>query len=195
MTWSCTSRPRPGRLLALAGGVIGAVLVAALPLGTAASAAAPRASLTLSASAVTGGSPKVDLVARLGRSSVRGAKLAGVKVTFSVEVTEFQGAPPLVLGSATTNASGTARITYEPTWTGAQHLVAAATTAAGSTLATGATTFTARSDVTPLANELQATRPDGGIGKVVVGTLLAIVVILWIVLITVFVRVRRSASA
>jgi hypothetical protein len=101
----------------------------------------------------------------------------------------------LVLGSAKTDASGSAHFSYEPTWTGAQHLVATATGASGSTIATATTSFTALAAVTPLANELQATRPDGGIGKVVVGTLLGIVVVLWIVLMTVLVRVRRSASA
>ena len=162
-------------------------------------AGAGRASrLAVSARPVPDRRPEVELIARLGApggaTAGKKASLDGVTVTFSVHLLEFSGAPLLVLGSATTDAAGTARLDYDPTFTGRQALVATATDAAGNDLATATTSYTATAAAHPLAQTLEAVRPDGAIGHVVVGVLLGIVALLWIVLVSVVVRVHRRAG-
>ncbi len=196
-------RPRIGlhailaRLL-LGGLVLGFALVPATVQAVAAPGAAPR--LTLSARPLLTGRPAVELLARLAPSGApaggqhRG--LGGVMVTFAVHLDEFAGAPLLTLGSATTDRAGDAHITYTPTFTGRQALTATATDASGNTIATAAASYLVTAAVNPLAGTAQAVRPDGGIGKVVVGVLLGLVVLLWIVLVAIVVRVtQRSPRA
>ncbi|MHB1785684.1 MAG: hypothetical protein ACYCS7_05970, partial [Acidimicrobiales bacterium] len=99
-----------------------------------------------------------------------------------------------VLGWATTDDLGVASYTYHPTWTGRQSLVASATNAAGATLASATTSVAAASAAQPFAAGAEAVRPDGTIGRVVVGVLLAILALLWVVLVIVVVRVHRGVT-
>lgn len=163
-------------------------------------AGAPRGTPTLGLTAqpIPGKGSAVTLVARLagpaGASrTAKPASLGGVKVYFSLHLTEFAEAPLLALGSATTDAKGEAVFTYEPTWTGRQDLVASATSATGTMLTAATSTVTARAS-RPLARSTEAARPDGTIGQVVVGVLLSILVLLWIVLFSVVVRVHRGVA-
>jgi len=184
----------------LAGGLIALLLAAGATLGLSspAWAASQPTSLALRAEQAPHVPHEVELVATLtgplGPSS-KAVPLAGASVSFSVHLSEFAGAPLLTLGSATTNAAGEAILTYRPTWTGGQALVATATSSAGTTIASAATTFSATSATHPFAGTVQAVRPDGTIGRAVVGVLLAIVAALWIALIAVVVRVNRGLAA
>ena len=144
--------------------------------------------LSLTARQIPGKAPAVRLVARLDGPRPSASRGAGVRVYFSLRLTEL-GSPLLSLGSATTDGSGVATLTYAPTWRGRQRLVAAATSATGRTLS--ATTAIATTTAAhPLASLAEARRPDGGIGQVVVGVLLGLLAVLWIVLISVVVRVN-----
>jgi hypothetical protein len=179
----------------------GLVLAGILVLATAGPAAAGGSSphLALRAVAVPGGRPAVELVARLAEPGApvggKATRAGGVTVTFSVRVPEFAGAPLLVLGSSTTDRAGEARLTYRPTFTGRQALVATAADTTGATIAAATTTYSAPAAVHPLAGTAEAVRPDGAIGQVVVGVLLGVVVLLWVVLVSVVVRVHRQVGA
>jgi hypothetical protein len=187
----------------LAGLVLAGLLVVATAGPAAAGGSSPH--LALRARAVPGGRPAVELVARLGEPGEPGvpgapaggkaSRAGGVTVTFSVHLPEFAGAPLLVLGSATTDRAGEARLTYRPTFTGRQALVATATGTTGATIAAATTSYSAPAAVHPLAGTAEAVRPDGTIGQVVVGVLLGVVVLLWIVLVSVVVRVHRHVGA
>jgi hypothetical protein len=196
-------RGRPRHLLYRAGAfalLVAVVLAGPLMLATAgpAAAAPPALRLTLAARTVAGGRPTIEMLARLaapGDPTATDRAIKGVTITFAVHLDEFTGAPLLTLGSATTNAAGDARLTYSPTFGGRQPLVATATDSSGNTLATATTSYRATAAVHPFAGSTEAIRPDGAIGRVVVGVLLGIVALLWIVLITVVVRVQRSREA
>jgi hypothetical protein len=115
----------------------------------------------------------------------------GLQVTFSLHVQEFAGAPLLTIGSRTTNAAGVASLTYQPTWPGRQRLVASVTDAAGNAVAPVATTtFVATNPVTSSTSTLEAVRPDGMIGRVVVVVLLVMLALVWITLTSVVIRVN-----
>ncbi len=171
------------------------VLAAASP----AAAAPPALRLTLAAKPLARARPTVEVLARLaatpGGPGAAHRALEGVTVTFAVHLDEFAGAPLLTLGAATTDAAGDARLTYAPTFSGRQALVATATDTAGATLATATTSYRAIASVHPFAGSTEAIRPDGAIGRVVVGVLLGILALLWIVLVTVVVRVQRNRGA
>ncbi len=191
---------RAGTWALLAGLVLaGALVPAAGGLAGATPVAATTPSLTLHARQISGKSPSIELVARLvtpaKASAATRRELRGATVTFAVHLEEFSGAPLLTLGATTANAAGDARLSYAPTFSGRQALVATATDAAGDTLATAATSYMATAAVHPLAASAEATRPDGTIGKVVVGVLLALVVLMWIILVTVVARVQRRPEA
>ncbi|MHB1740045.1 MAG: hypothetical protein ACYCXA_11345 [Actinomycetes bacterium] len=179
----------------------GLVIATVVPSAVASAwAATPAPSLSLSAQQATQAPRAVELVASLeeptgSAAGSRPASLAGVSVSFSVHLQQFAGAPLLALGSATTNAAGEAVLTYEPTWTGHQGLVATATTAAGTTLASATTSLNATSAARPFAGTVQAVRPDASIGRAVNGGLLAILAVLWITLIAVVVRVNLGLTA
>ncbi len=136
----------------------------------------------------------VQLVASLSEPAGSSVKPGGVTVTFAIHLTEFAGSPLLVLGTSTTGPGGVARLVYRPTWKGPQRLVASVADSSGSTIASASSTYVATASVAPLAGSTEAARPDGSIGKVVVGVLLSIVVVLWIALVTVAVRARRMAG-
>ena len=200
-----TRSPRHG-WLSVASSLCAPVLVGLLATlavlgcqGVAAAAGTPP-TIELTARPVPHRSPAIELVAHLARpaGATAGSKatsLGGVTISFSLHVTEFAGSPLLVLGSATTNPKGEAAFTYEPTWTGRQALVASATNSSGTTLASATTAISVTSATHRSALATEAVRPDGSIGRVVVAVLLAIVVLLWIVLLTVFVRVHRGMGA
>ena len=195
---STRRRLRRGHPVAVLGGLVLAGLLV-LATGGPAAAGGPSPHLALRAGAVPGARPAVELVARLGEPGApaggKATHAGGVTVTFSVRVPEFAGAPLLVLGSATTDRAGEARLTYRPTFTGRQALVATATDTTGATIAAATTTYSAPAAVHPLAGTAEAVRPDGTIGQVVVGVLLGVVVLLWVVLVSVVVRVHRHVGA
>lgn len=192
------NRPRWWRTV-LRGGLLGVVAIAVV-LGSASTVWAATSEPTLRLVAV--GAPHdphaVELLATLqvpaAPASSKPASLAGAQVSFSVHASQFAGAPLLTLGTATTNAAGVATLTYRPTWTGRQALVATAVNAAGTTLAAATTSFSATSASRPLAGTLEAVRPDGTIGQATAGVLLTIVVVLWVTLIAVVVRVNLGLS-
>ncbi len=192
---STIGRPvrRPRRHLG-AKWLLGTLPVLAVVLGFASPgtwAATVGPSLRLAAAPAPGNAHTVDLVATVqepaGQSS---SALSGISVDFEVHIGEFTGAPLLDLGSATTDAAGRAVLTYQPTWTGDQSLVATATDSSGNTLASATTSLTAAVATTPFAGAIESVRPDGTIGQAVVGVLLAIVVAVWIALIAIVVRVN-----
>jgi hypothetical protein len=184
----------------LAGGLMAVLLAVGSMLGLASPAWATSQpfGLALRAEQVPRDPHGIELVATLtgpvGQTSKPGS-LAGDSVSFSVHLTQFAGAPLLSLGSATTNAAGEAVLTYRPTWTGRQALVATATNTAGTALASATASFSAASAAHPFAGNVQALRPDGTIGRAVAGVLLAIVAVVWIALIAVVVRVNLGLAA
>lgn len=201
MTRSPRRRGARGPAGALGAALLGGSLAAAAVLGWAgaAEAARPAPTLSLTARPAAHGAPAIELLARLAEpggatAGATSASLGGVTISFSLHVQQLSGAPLLVLGSATTDAAGVASLDYEPTWTGRQSLVASATNAAGTTLGSATASFVAAGATHPLAGSAEAVRPDGTIGRVVVGVLLAIVALLWIVLVAVVVRVRRGGT-
>lgn len=188
------------RALALAGA--GLLATAGLLAGQSAPAwAAParatgsRAHLTLVARPGPGHVTDVVLAASFSAAGAgQGARPGdrGVEVQFAVHVPEFSGSPLLAVGTATTSAAGVATLTYRPTWAGRQDFVASALGPGGTVLASSGTsiavTSAARSDALPA----ESVRPDGVIGRAAAGTLLAILVCLWIVLVGVVVRVHLA---
>lgn len=129
------------------------------------------------------------------RTSAGPVPLAGYQVSFSVHVEQFSGAPLLALGSAATDAAGEATLTYRPTWTGSQALVATATSPGGSTLGPATASFTALSASHPFAGTVEASRPDGVIGRWVAGVLLGVLAILWVTLVGVVVRAHLALGS
>jgi len=190
-------RPRRGTLgVGLVAGMLG--IGAVLGFVSIAGAATVPPALTLRAEQAPGNPQSVELVASLGQatgSTAQPGSLAGDSVSFSVHLDEFAGAPLLALGSATTDAAGTATLTYRPTWTGRQALFVTATDASGNTLGSATTSFTAGSAARPFVGTIEAVRPDGTIGQAVAGVLIALVVVLWIALIAVVVRVNLGLAA
>ncbi len=171
--------------------LLGSLVVAgaaslALFLGGAAGAASPG-SLALSAGSPTQG-VGTELTAVV--DSAAGTPVPGAVVTFSVHVEEFAGAPLLTVGTATTDAAGVAHVTYQPTWAGTTHFVAAAAVA-GTTVAEGTLTSSV-TQTDPFAGPVNATRTDGLIGRWAVTVLLALVVTMWIILLALVVRVQQG---
>ncbi len=135
-------------------------------------------------------SPQSRAITLLARVIAPGdGSLGGLQVTFAIHIQEFQGEPLLTLGSRTTNAAGLATFTYQPTWQGRQRLVASVTDADGNSVAAPATTtFVAADPVVTKNLTIEAARPDGMIGRVVVGVLVIALVLVWISLTWVVVR-------
>ncbi len=203
---------RTGRTGAAVGGwsalrrVVRLALLSALAVpaligaGAQVQAAGPAPALQLSAHTAAHSPRTVVLVATLeapaaGAPASSPVPVAGTEVTFSVLVSEFEGTPPLTIGSATTDAEGTATVTYTVTWTGPQTFVATATDSSGATIASATTGFTARQVAHPFAGTIQAVRPDASIGSAVADVLLVTVALLWITLITIVVRVNFGLAA
>ncbi len=171
----------------LGGLLVGGVAVLALALGGVAGASGAT-SLQLRAGApVTGVGTALTAVV----DSPAGAPVTGAVVTFEVHVPEFAGSPLLTIGRATTDASGVAAFTYQPTWAGPTSFVATAALG-GSTIAQGTLTASvARTD--PFAGPINATRTDGLIGRWAVAVLLALVLAMWITLLALVVRVQQGS--
>ncbi len=176
------------RLQLLGSLVVAGTASLALFLGGAAGAAS-TGSLSLSA-----GSPAhgvgTELTAVVDGAS--GTPIGGAVVTFSVHVEEFAGAPLLTVGTATTDASGVAHVTYQPTWAGTTHFVAAA--ALGGTTVAQGTLTSAVTQTDPFAGPVNATRTDGLIGRWAVAVLLALVVAMWVILLALIVRVQQGPA-
>ncbi len=190
MTRNTSQRRGANLWAALAAGAV----VAGSLLGWAGTAAAATGTPRLVLAAHHEHGAAVQLVAHLSEPAGSSARPGGVKVTFALHLTEFAGSPLLVLGTSTTGPGGVARLVYRPTWKGPQHLVASVEDASGSTVASASDTYVATASVAPFAGATEAARPDGSIGKVVVGVLVSIVIVLWIALVTVAVRARRMAG-
>lgn len=151
-------------------------------------------SISLNAAQVPSNPKQVTLTAQVSATG-RTGNTTGMTVDFYLAASQFAGqfggkAPLLLVGTAKTDASGVATVTYSPTWKGAQSLTAQINDASGNTLATASTTYTAGSASFPFKGTLQSKRPDGMLGRWVGGILLGILAILWLMLIGSAVRVN-----
>ena len=112
------------------------------------------------------------------------------KVAFQLLTKQFGAQGRLVpLGSETTDQTGVARLTYNPTTTGKQEFFVLTTATAGAKAAGSGSTVTvtvAKSAYTPPAD-----KPLAGVGKVLVVVLFTIVAGVWLTLGAQVVRVRR----
>ncbi len=127
------------------------------------------------------------------------SQLAGIDVDFYVGAAQFTGqfgnAPLLLLGKATTGSNGVATLTYSPTWTGKQPLVAQIDSASGNILTSSSTTYFASAASLPFKGTVQSQRPDGTLGRWTAGVLLTILGLLWLVLFGTAVRVNLLFKA
>ncbi len=178
-------------LAGLAIGTLGMGLGLAAPAG-ATPTATGSSSLTLTAHQLSGPRSRPGAVVLTARAS--GASTVGLQVTFSVKVKQFEYSPLLQVGTATTGASGVATVTYEPTWDGPQEFVASAQLPSGSQLGPATATVSARA-TTGFVGTVEASRPDGTIGRWVVVGLLTLVGAVWVTLIAVVVRVYLTMGA
>lgn len=181
-----------------AAGSLGMVLpvsaaAGATPVATASTgagrAAARTPTFTLSARQLAGPGSHAGGVVLTARAM--GANSAGLQVTFSVKVTQFEQAPLLQVGTAATGASGVATVTYQPTWNGPQEFVATAQAPSGAQLGPATVTISSRA-TTGFSGTIEASRPDGAIGRWVVVGLLTLVAGVWVTLIAVVVRVQLT---
>lgn len=149
--------------------------------------------MTLQAQGASSDPSSVELVATLRGAGGAGAAapvpVAGVAVKFYVAASQFAGAfggqaPEMLVGTATTSAAGVAQVAYRTTWKGTQSFSAqaAGTGKNASPLATAAASYDALSASRPFAGQLEASRPDGTVGRWAAGLLLAVVALLWIVM-------------
>lgn len=188
--------------LAVLAAALGAVVLGTGGSASAASAASAAPSLTLTAREVgphqaPGARAGVELIARVAgplrpTDSRRPASRAGVVIDFSLHLQEFSGAPLLGLGTATTNRSGVAVLAYQPTWSGRQDLQASVGSVPGAAQIRATTSIVATA-TDPFGGTVEATRPDGMIGRWVVAALLALLVFVWVTLFTLVARVRRGS--
>ena len=178
---------RSNRVRRALAGVVGVVLFSIAGSALAASAATGT-TLTLSSPSPSS-QAGVDLTAQVANTTA--ASLSGVTVNFYVHLEEFTGAPELLIGTAVTNATGVASMTYQPTWAGTQRFVASAFDGTGTELATSSLSVQAlRTD--PFAGPVQSLRPDGILGRWVVVALLSLLIIVWITLLAAVVRVQQG---
>lgn len=122
-----------------------------------------------------------------------GTPLAKARMQFLQVTTEFGSGHLLPLGSATTNALGTAQLSYQPTVTGTQQFTAkyaGGDTAGPATATTSITVTTAHSPYQPAPR-----KPLAVVGQATVAALLTIVVLVWLTLALQIVRVRRACRA
>jgi molybdopterin-containing oxidoreductase family membrane subunit len=130
---------------------------------------------------------KVKLTATV--VSQQGQRQARAKVAFLLSTTEF-GTPArlIALGSATTDRSGVARLTYQPKVTGPQGFAASYTAGAAKPVTSTATVnvTAARSGYHPAP-----AKPLASVGNVLVLVLFSIVAAIWLTLVAQIWRVRR----
>lgn len=106
---------------------------------------------------------------------------------------EFGGDDDVPIGTASTAPSGAASITYKPTWTGKEQFVAKLTAGASGADAATATSYyrVTTSAPGPLYATANPQRPLSFIGHIFVGTVLAIVALLWLTLIVILLLMAR----
>ncbi len=127
-------------------------------------------------------------------TDAQGMPVAGAAISFSELTKEFGPAGQLVpLGSAITDRNGVARFTDQPAVTGMQRYVAAyagGPKAGPASASAGVMVTSAHSPYQP-----PPAKPFAGIGKVLVGVLLAALALILITLAVQFERVRRVCRA
>lgn len=120
--------------------------------------------------------------------------LAKTRVRFFQLTTEFGPQGQLVpIGTATTSKTGTAELAYRPTVTGPQKFAAkysGSSTAGAAAARTTVSVTSAQSAYRPAPP-----KPLAGLGKITVGVLLMIVVLIWLTLAVQIIRVRRACLA
>jgi Ni/Fe-hydrogenase subunit HybB-like protein len=133
----------------------------------------------------TGGS--VQLTATL--TSPKGTPLPNAHVAFLLSTTEFGSPARLIpLGSATTDKTGLAALTYQPKVTGNQGFAATYTAPGGKPVTSGTTVSVT---VAQSAYHPAPAKPLASLGKILVIALFAIVAAIWLTLVTQVLRVRR----
>jgi len=180
-----------GKSHRLAGATGVLLLVALMGMLGVSSADHSEAATTPSVPAVTltgveaGGS--VQLTATL--TSPKGTPLPNAHVAFLLSTTEFGSPARLIpLGSATTDKTGLAALTYQPKVTGNQGFAATYTAPGGKPVTSGTTVAVtvAQSGYHPAP-----AKPLASLGKILVIALFAIVAAIWLTLVTQVLRVRR----
>lgn len=142
-------------------------------------AAASSSVLTLTVAPRPRHPNQLTLVARLHRSAARGAKT----IAFFVVSTEFKQPANVPIGTAETGASGTAQLTYTPTWRGEERFVAKLTGSGAHVPAATVAYRVAASAPGPLDAVANPGWPLASVGKVFLDTILAVVAFVWLGLI------------
>ena len=180
-----------GKSHRLAGATGVLLLVALMGMLGVSSADHSEAATTPSVPAVTltgveaGGS--VQLTATL--TNPKGTPLPNAHVAFLLSTTEFGSPARLIpLGSATTDKTGLAALTYQPKVTGNQGFAATYTAPGGKPVTSGTTVAVtvAQSGYHPAP-----AKPLASLGKILVIALFAIVAAIWLTLVAQIWRVRR----
>jgi hypothetical protein len=149
-------------------------------------AATPPTAPTVTLTGVEAGG-SVQLTATL--TSAKGTPLPNAHVAFLLSTTEFGSPARLIpLGSASTDKTGLAALTYQPKVTGNQGF-AARYTAPGSKPVTS--TATVAVTVAQSAYHPAPAKPLASVGKVLVIALFAIAAAIWLTLVAQIWRVRR----
>jgi len=180
-----------GKSHRLAGATGVLLLVALMGMLGVSSADHSEAATTPSVPAVTltgveaGGS--VQLTATL--TNPKGTPLPNAHVAFLLSTTEFGSPARLIpLGSATTDKTGLAALTYQPKVTGNQGFAATYTAPGGKPVTSAATVAVT---VAQSAYHPAPAKPLASVGKVLVIALFAIVAAIWLTLVAQIWRVRR----
>ena len=166
------------------------ILVAAVLGGGSPAAAGSGARLTVAPK--PGDRPRLTLVAHLPGS-------AGEPVAFFVVSREFGSARNVPIGVTKAGKDGTARLTYVPTWTGAQQFIGKlARPGARASSATAEYRVTS-SKPGPLTAGANPPRPLASVGHVFLTVILMIVALIWLSLLftlaLAFGRLPRLAGA
>jgi Ni/Fe-hydrogenase subunit HybB-like protein len=149
-------------------------------------AATPPTPPTLTLTGVEAGG-SVQLTATL--TSAKGTPLPNAHVAFLLSTTEFGSPARLIpLGSASTDKTGLAALTYQPKVTGNQGFAATYTAPGGKPVTSGTTVAVT---VAQSAYHPAPAKPLASVGKVLVIALFAIVAAIWLTLVAQIWRVRR----
>jgi Ni/Fe-hydrogenase subunit HybB-like protein len=149
-------------------------------------AATPPTPPTLTLTGVEAGG-SVQLTATL--TSAKGTPLPNAHVAFLLSTTEFGSPARLIpLGSASTDKTGLAALTYQPKVTGNQGFAATYTAPGGKPVTSGTTVAVT---VAQSAYHPALAKPLASVGKVLVIALFAIVAAIWLTLVAQIWRVRR----
>ena len=149
-------------------------------------AATPPTAPTVTLTGVEAGG-SVQLTATL--TSAKGTPLPNAPVAFLLSTTEFGSPARLIpLGSASTDKTGLAALTYQPKVTGSQGFAATYTAPGGKPVTSAATVAVT---VAQSAYHPAPAKPLASVGKVLVIALFAIVAAIWLTLVAQIWRVRR----